>query len=305
MNWEDGAAAPFHLTQVPGPNGTDATLSYWRAPATHGEFNGTLSVEHNGGFKESYSTSFSAVSVILRPDHADATRTELAIGGLELNDPILFLPDAGGKKLTAPGVLETVANEASARLFYHGSDMGTFIADRIVVYGQGGHDLIQVNSGIQTDAWLFGGAGNDILVGGAGDDILVGGIGDDILYGFGGRDLIFGGLGSDFVHGGGWSGAPVAGASDSDIVIGSYVSFDFDPAKLNVLFGRWGDENVDYADRVDNLRAGSPLLEPLRTGTTVFDDFSVDQVFGGGDLDWLFVETTRDSFQPQTEEAVN
>jgi uncharacterized secreted protein with C-terminal beta-propeller domain len=305
MSWQDGAAAPFHLTQVSGPNGTDATVSYWRTPATHGDFNGTLTIEHNGGFAQSYATFFSAHTVILRPDHADATKTELAIGGFDLNDPILFQPDVGGKKLTAPGLVETVAGEPSARLSYHGSNMGAFIADRIVVYGQGGHDLIQVNAGIAIDAWLFGGAGNDILVGGAGSDVLVGGIGEDILYGFGGRDLVFGGLDSDFVHGGGWRGAPVTGNSDSDIVIGSYVSFDFDPAKLNVLFGQWGDENDDYATRVGGLRAGSPRLQPLRTGTTVFDDFSVDHVFGGGDTDWLFVETDRDTFDLQRGESVN
>ena len=305
LSWQDGAAAPFHLTQVSGPNGTDATLSYWRTPSTHGDFNGTLTVEHNGGFSESYATFFSAHTVILRPDHADPAKTELAIGGFDLNDPILFSPDVGGKKLTAPGVVQTVANEPSARLFYHGSNMGTFIADRIVVYGQGGHDLIQVNAGIQTDAWLFGGPGNDILVGGAGDDILIGSTGDDILYGFGGRDLVFGGLGQDFLHGGGWTGAPVTGASDSDIVIGSFVSFDFDPALLNVLSREWLDADKDYAARVSTLRAGSPLLPPLRTGTTVFDDYSVDQVFGGSDVDWLFVELTRDTFDAQQGESVN
>jgi Ca2+-binding RTX toxin-like protein len=182
--------------------------------------------------------------------------------------------------------------------------MGTFIADRIVVYGQGGHDLIQLNSGIATDAWLFGGAGNDILVGGAGDDILVGSAGEDILYGFGGRDLVFGGLDRDFVHGGGWSGAPVTGASDSDIVIGSYVSFDFDPALLNQLSRQWGTSET-YSSRVSAIRAGSPLLPALAPNVTVFDDFSVDHVLGSGDLDWLFVETARDIFDLQQGESVN
>jgi Ca2+-binding RTX toxin-like protein len=305
MSWQDGAAAAFQLTQISGPNGTDATISYWRTPATHGEFNGTLTVRHNAGFSETYATFFSAHTVILRPDHADATKTELAIGGFDLNDPILFQPDVGGKKLTAPGIVQTVPGEPSARLSYHGSDMGTFIADRIVVYGQGGHDLIQLNAGIQTDAWLFGGPGNDILVGGAGDDILVGSTGDDILYGFGGRDLVFGGLGQDFVHGGGWTGASVTDGSDSDIVIANYLSFDFDPALLNLLSNQWSDRNVAYETRVGTLRAGSPNLPALETGETVFDDFSVDKVFGSGDLDWLFVERDRDTFDAQQGEFVN
>ena len=40
--------------------------------------------------------------------------------------------------------------------------------ERLIVYGQGGDDLIQVTAAITFDARLFGQAGNDILVGGAG-----------------------------------------------------------------------------------------------------------------------------------------
>jgi hypothetical protein len=83
------------------------------------------------------------------------------------------------------------------------------------------------------------------------------------------------------------------------------VSFDFDPALLNVLSRGWLAENKDYSTRVSELRAGSPLLPPLRTGTTVFDDYSVDQVFGSGELDWLFVEQARDIFDAQPGESLN
>jgi hypothetical protein len=83
------------------------------------------------------------------------------------------------------------------------------------------------------------------------------------------------------------------------------VSFDFDPALLNVLSREWFDADMDYTARVSMLRAGSPLLPPLRTGTTVFDDYSVDQVFGSGDVDWLFAEVTRDTFDAQQGESVN
>ncbi|MEX2139156.1 MAG: beta-propeller domain-containing protein [Pirellulales bacterium] len=284
LTWSDNTPAPLHLTQTFSPEGTDATLSFWRTPTTFGEFTGTLTVQHSGGYTASYLVSITSVTVILRPDHADATKTELAIGGFNLNDPILFQPDVGGKKMVSPNVVETVPGEASARLFYHGSDMGTFIADRIVVYGQGGNDLIQVNEAIAIDAWLFGGAGNDILVGGAGHDILVGGTGDDILYGFNGRDLLFGGLGRDYLQGPGWSGT--AAGDDSDILVGGYVSFDFDQALLSQLAEQWRT-SLPYETRVSTVLAGPPSL---RLNETVFDDFSPDLLDGPGQFD-LFIES--------------
>ena len=299
LTWSDNTPASLHLSSTFDPDGTDATISFWRTPTTFGEFTGTLTVRHSGGYSASYFVSITASTVILRPDHDEPTRTELAIGGFELNDPILFQPDVGGLKMVSPNVVETVAGEASARLFYHGSDMGTFIADKIVVYGQGGNDLIQVNEAIEIDAWLFGGPGNDILVGGAGSDILVGGLGDDILYGFNGRDLLFGGLGRDHLQGAGWSGG--ATGDDSDIVIGNYVSFDFDPALLSVLSQQWNSSDT-YSARINTIRSTPPSLQ---TNVTVFDDFSADAVFGGADSDWLWGEPTRDTFDATPSETLN
>jgi Ca2+-binding RTX toxin-like protein len=308
LTWSDNTPAPLHLNQTFGPEGSDATLSFWRTPTTFGEFTGTLTVRNSNGYEAAFLVTITSVTVLLRPDHEDPSQTELAIGGFELADPILFQPDVGGLKMVSPHVVEDVTEEASARLSYHGSDMGAFIADKIVVYGQGGNDLIQINEEIAIDAWLFGGAGNDILVGGAGNDILVGGLGDDILYGFGGRDLVFGGLGRDYVQGAGWSdSATDIGAetgsdeAGSDIVIGSYVSFDFDPALLDQLARQWGTSD-SYSARMNAIDNSTSLLRP---NVTVFDDFSEDVVLGGADLDWFFAEVDRDTIDAAPNELVN
>jgi Ca2+-binding RTX toxin-like protein len=281
LTWADNTPPQLHLTQNFRPDGTDATISFWRTPTTFGDFTGTLTVRHTGGYSASYLAKISSSTVILRPDHDEPTKTELAIGGFELSDPILFQPDIGGKKLMAASSVETVDGEASARLFYHGSDMGTFIADKIVVYGQAGNDLIQVNESVRIDAWLFGGSGNDTLVGGAGHDILVGGTGDDILYGFDGRDLLFGGLGADYLQGAGWNGTAVG--DDGDILVGGYVSFDFDPALLSQLAEQWRS-SLPYETRASAVLAGPPSL---RLNATVFSDFSADAVVDAGQLDLL------------------
>src|SRR5262249_38720643 len=81
----------------------------------------------------------------------------------------------------------------------------------IVMDGRDGDDLILVAPQIDTDAELYGGAGNDRLAGGSGDDrihgedgrdLLFGHDGDDRLDGGDGDDVLFGGLGDDVLLGG-------------------------------------------------------------------------------------------------------
>jgi hypothetical protein len=110
---------------------------------------------------------------------------------------------------------------------------------------------------------------------------------------------VFGGLGQDFVQGAGWSGS--AAGDDSDIVIGSYVSFDNQPNLLHDLALRWRSSDP-YNARVDSIRATFPWL---RQNETVFDDWSLDYVFGATDQDWFFVEPTRDNFDRQANETMN
>jgi hypothetical protein len=45
--------------------------------------------------------------------------------------------------------------------------------------------------------------------------------------------------------------------------------------------------------------------DPEGDDFTVFDDWSLDYVFGATDLDWFFVEPTRDNFDRQANETLN
>ncbi len=74
----------------------------------------------------------------------------------------------------------------------------------IQVFGLDGNDTITLNeaNGALPRAFLFGGAGNDVLTGGSGADQLFGQAGNDTLLGRGGTDLLFGGAGNDVLTGG-------------------------------------------------------------------------------------------------------
>ena len=74
----------------------------------------------------------------------------------------------------------------------------------IQAFGAGGNDVITLNeaNGALPKAYLFGGAGDDILTGGSGADRLFGQEGNDTLNGKGGIDALFGGSGNDVLTGG-------------------------------------------------------------------------------------------------------
>ncbi len=117
----------------------------------------------------------------------------LSVNGDALNNNIVVSRDAAGRLLLNGGAVAvvggtpTVANTASIR-----------------VHGLGGADTISLNeaNGALPRAFLFGGAGNDVLTGGSGNDQLFGEGGNDTLLGKGGFDLLFGGAENDTLTGG-------------------------------------------------------------------------------------------------------
>lgn len=155
--------------------------------------------------------------------------------------------------------------------------------DRVIVYGQAGHDRITLDTRLSMPAELYGEAGNDTLTGGSGSDILIGGDGNDWLYGQEGRDVLIGGDGVDRLR----------GAGEQDLIIAGRTSFDARPADLRLIQGEW-TSGRNYPTRVANLTGtaggsatrfnGSVLLAP----STVFEDESVDLIFGGAERDFFF-----------------
>src|SRR5947209_12632490 len=79
--------------------------------------------------------------------------------------------------------------------------------DTITVEGNGGNDLIDLNSpshgfeAINVPASITGGSGNDSIAGGEGNDTILGLSGSDLIFGNGGQDSIDGGDGAGRVVG--------------------------------------------------------------------------------------------------------
>jgi Ca2+-binding RTX toxin-like protein len=177
---------------------------------------------------------------------------------------------------------------------------------QLVAYGQEGNDKIVVSGNIKKPAHLYGGPGNDVLIGGSGPDVLIGGPGNDVLEGGKGNDILLGGDGNDKLLGGagrdlliGGLGADhLLGGGGEDLLIAGWTVYDDDDAALERIAQEWTSSRK-YRDRVANLRSATgPVLEAtgikLQKGVTVFDDAEVDKLLGGGDLDWLLYDLSRD-----------
>ncbi len=139
---------------------------------------------------------------------------------------------------------------------------------------------------------VVGSTGNDTIDGNALNNVLIGGAGTDVLHGRDGRDLLFGGSGAD----------TLSGDNDDDLLIGGLVTFYDESTKtlnrqaIAAMMAEWAqtyvplDHDLDYATRVGHLRAASGGLNGgyFLDGTTVFDDLSLDSLFGQGGLDWFW-----------------
>ena len=153
----------------------------------------------------------------------------------------------------------------------------------IGIYGNAGHDAIQVVGGVSLSVFAFGGAGNDSISGGGGTNVLVGGDGDDLLVGGSGRNILIGGRGADRIQGRG----------ADDILIAGSTAFDIHFAALHSIESEWSS-GASFADRVHHLNGslagganGSAHLRVEGVGATVFDDDSVDVLTGNAGFDWF------------------
>lgn len=149
---------------------------------------------------------------------------------------------------------------------------------RIVVYGLAGDDEIELDD-IRTQAWIFGGDGDDELKGGAGSNLLLGGAGSDRIEARGGRDLVIGGSGADRLQGG----------RGEDILIAGTTDYDTNDVALAAILDQWTLPEVDYLTRIANLKDSSFAYS--LDGTMVHDDGDSDKLQGGQGLDWYFAHT--------------
>ena len=278
------------LATIPLKNGVASFTTAGLALAKH-----TINVSFAGAGTVLGSTGSvveSIVTAAIETDPYTAGATALFVGGTSGNDVITFKPaDASGK------VTVSITNVSTGNV---AKSLGTFSpTGHLVAYGLAGNDTIQMVSAtiagkvvtLANPAMFFAGDGNDTLIGGPGNDILVGGAGNDILVGGGGSDLLIGGTGSDKLYSG-TVAKPLSNTAGGSILIGDSTSYDTNAAALANILAQWTGP-LPYATRAANLNAAT---NPVRlASTTVLNDNAVDQIFGGGGLDWFWNISGKDT----------
>ena len=246
---------------------------------------GTVNVEAGGKFKD-YAPGSKLVTIAFQngpsltqeTDSLNPDERSLVVTGTPGNDQILFNPGGG-----QGGSVKVLVNNLPQGVF---SPTG-----RLIAYGMGGDDDIEVAGGVTLPAWLFGGTGNTRLKGGGGNNVLIGGGGDNVLIGGAGRDLLIGGSGASTLNAGG----------GEDILIAGTTAYDANEAALNAIMAEWTSDD-SYATRIANLSGtgtgprsnGNYFLIASGPNATVFGNNATDVVNGGAGLDWFFVDLARD-----------
>jgi hypothetical protein len=261
---------------VIGPSGTAVNHTY----ASTGTYVvGVTATVHIGA--EDYTSSVAshsvhvfAVTATVQADPGDATRSALVVQGTADAESLVLSPGSGN----------------AIALSVNGYSVGSFSASggsafaHLLVYGNGGADTIRLSGNVSVPALLFGGDGNDTLdaSGSTANNVLVGGAGNETFLGGSGRDLLIGGLGADTLRAG----------SGGAILIGGSTDYDANVQALLALMKEWGRTDADYTTRVKHL--GGSLSGGLNgsyrlTRSTVHDDNTIDDLYGGAGLDWFFV----------------
>jgi Ca2+-binding RTX toxin-like protein len=142
---------------------------------------------------------------------------------------------------------------------------------RMVIFGYGGNNHIQVSKLVTVPAWLVGGTGNGTLIAGGGPSILIGGRGNDTLVAGSGRDLFIGGGGADELIG-----------NRNDILVAGTTSFDADQASLNAIMREWNSTDI-YSRRVESLTGQVNKSWSKRLNGNVFLNLSTIHADGGHD----------------------
>jgi Ca2+-binding RTX toxin-like protein len=168
----------------------------------------------------------------------------------------------------------------------------------ILVYSGAGNDTIRLLKGtgllagvnVTLSAVIDGGAGNDVIdaSGSSGNNIILGGAGNDNLTAGSGNSILIGGLGADILH---------AGTSGDDILIADQTIFDANLPVLLQLMAEWGTASAgpSYFTAMQHLEgslAGGANGPSILNNATVGKDTFIDQLFGGGGLDWFLYSAT-------------
>jgi uncharacterized delta-60 repeat protein len=216
------------------------------APASQG-----LSVQHLFDRKGTYTVKFTVrdsdgacgvatMTVTVATGHVTTSTTSaglmmMTISGTEAGDNVQV------KKAKKSNDLEVVFNGVSE---------GLFQADRVIIYGTGGNDVIRVGENVTQPVEVFGGNGNDVIFAGLNDATLHGEAGNDVLFGGSGHNLLDGGDGNDVlqVPAKNRNAATLLGGRGNDVLLGG--------AGADRLEGGDGNDVLDGRGGADTLLGG-------------------------------------------------
>jgi hypothetical protein len=273
IDWDNDGVVDQTLS---GPSGTKVDHAFAAGGSYYARVTATVNVGGQNYTSDSvyqYVTVL-AVSATVQNDPGDATKKALVVEGTANAETIVLSPGTGN----------------AITVSINGTSVGTVAAPggaafaHLLVDGYGGNDTIRLTGGLGVSAFLFGGDGNDTLDAGGStaNNVLLGGAGNDTLTGGSGHDLLIGGLGADTLRAG----------SGGAILIGGTTDYDSNITALVAIMKEWGRTDVDYNTRVKHLNGslGGGLNGSYRlTTTTVHDDDTIDNLYGGAGLDWFFV----------------
>ena len=148
---------------------------------------------------------------------------------------------------------------------------------------------VTVNSDIENDQTVIGGAGNDDFKTGSGDDTFDTGGGDDVVTAGGGNNTIDTGFGADEVTSESGNDTIRTGGGNDTVDSGS---------GDDVIAGGAGSDRIRAGDGADRVfgNNGNDVLYGQGGADSLFDGAGNDTVFGGGDRDTFYAGQGNDVF---------
>ena len=286
INWGDGSP----VQTVSGPNGTVVTHTYATLGSKIAQV--TQVRDHEGTIGTATASQSVQISQIFIDDDGN-----LVVGGIG-NQSETFLVTQSSAGVT---VAYSVSGSRAANFGPYNLDADA----KLMIFGQGGNDRIELRSSVQHSALIMGGDGDDKLYGANFDDSIFGGNGNDTVVGTGGNDYVDGGAGIDLVDGGigddtaigGLGNDKINGLAGNDVMYGGSLDpLIVDTAGADLMDGGDGDDILFGQEGNDTLKGqrgndalfgglGNDTLDGSYGNDILVGGMGVDRLLGGAESD--------------------